>query len=76
MFHKQQQTHLTNLTSLDLYKCDVTKVESYREKVFALLPSLKYLDGCDVDMKEKIDSDDEEEDEEELEEEETVDADG
>ncbi len=33
------------LRSLDLFNCDVTTREDYREKVFQFLPSLKYLDG-------------------------------
>ncbi|XP_072457029.1 acidic leucine-rich nuclear phosphoprotein 32 family member B-like isoform X1 [Notamacropus eugenii] len=48
---------LPNLKSLDLFKCDVTMLMSYRESVFALLPQLTYLDGYDVDDKEAPDSD-------------------
>lgn len=36
---------LTNLKSVDLYRNEVTQVEEYRDKVFALLPGLTYLDG-------------------------------
>lgn len=36
------------LRSLDLFNCDVTTREDYREKVFQFLPSLKYLDGLVV----------------------------
>lgn len=34
-----------NLRNLDLFNNDVTNIEDYRAKVFALHPSLKYLDG-------------------------------
>lgn len=43
------------LRSLDLFNCDVTTREDYREKVFQLLPSLKYLDGYDCDDREAED---------------------
>ncbi|KAF7044477.1 hypothetical protein CFC21_053699 [Triticum aestivum] len=56
--------------SLDLYQCPVTKLKGYREKVFALVPSLKYLDGVDAEGNDRLESDeDEEEDEDEDEEE-------
>jgi len=69
-----------NLKQLDLFNCEVTGQENYREKVFALLPGLVYLDGFDVNDKEledseeengthkefaDLDSDDEDEDEDE-----------
>lgn len=38
---------LKELRVLDLFNCGVTAVEGYRDKMFALLPSLKYLDGYD-----------------------------
>ncbi|XP_054712733.1 acidic leucine-rich nuclear phosphoprotein 32 family member A-like [Uloborus diversus] len=47
-----------DLKFLELYNCEVTSMEDYREKVFALIPSLKYLDGTDQDNEEY---DDEEE---------------
>ena len=34
------QTVLKNLTNLDLIDNDITKVENYRDKVFALFPKL------------------------------------
>lgn len=34
-----------NLRNLDLFNNDVTLIDDYRTKVFALRPSLKYLDG-------------------------------
>lgn len=55
-----------NLRNLDLFNNDVTNIEDYRTKVFALHPSLKYLDGYDKDDREGEDSDAEEEDGEEM----------
>nr|XP_009931690.1 PREDICTED: acidic leucine-rich nuclear phosphoprotein 32 family member A [Opisthocomus hoazin] len=69
---------LENLKSLDLFNCEVTNLNDYRENVFKLLPQLTYLDGYDRDDKEAPDSDaegyvegldDEEEDEDDDEEE-------
>lgn len=54
--------------SLDLYQCPVTKVKGYREKVFALIPSLKHLDGADAEGNERLETDDDEDDEEDDEE--------
>ncbi|TVU04239.1 hypothetical protein EJB05_50186, partial [Eragrostis curvula] len=66
----EELTPLTKLgvEVLDLYQCPVTKVKGYREKVFALIPSLKYLDGVDAEGNERLETDDEEDDEEEEEE--------
>ncbi|BAF12774.1 acidic leucine-rich nuclear phosphoprotein 32-related protein 2 [Oryza sativa Japonica Group] len=50
--------------SLDLYQCPVTKAKGYRDKVFALIPSLKFLDGMDAEGNDCLDSDDEEDEEE------------
>ncbi|XP_068226844.1 acidic leucine-rich nuclear phosphoprotein 32 family member A-like [Palaemon carinicauda] len=36
---------LKTLVTLDLFNCEVFMQENYREKVFALIPSLVYLDG-------------------------------
>ncbi|XP_014678097.1 PREDICTED: acidic leucine-rich nuclear phosphoprotein 32 family member A-like [Priapulus caudatus] len=55
-----------NLKSLDLFNCEVTNIENYRQKVFELIPSLKYLDGYDKDEKEAEDSEAEDEEEVEL----------
>lgn len=33
------------LEVLDLFNNEATSIDNYREKVFALIPSLKYLDG-------------------------------
>ncbi|KAM7093613.1 acidic leucine-rich nuclear phosphoprotein 32 family member B [Molossus nigricans] len=64
------------LKSLDLFNCEVTNLNDYRESVFKLLPQLTYLDGYDQEDREAPDSDaevdgvDEEEDDEEGEDEE------
>ncbi|KAK7791189.1 hypothetical protein R5R35_005392 [Gryllus longicercus] len=47
---------LKNLKFLDLFNNEATLVDNYREKVFGLIPSLKYLDGFDKDDKEAEDS--------------------
>ncbi|XP_068612748.1 acidic leucine-rich nuclear phosphoprotein 32 family member E-like isoform X2 [Brachionichthys hirsutus] len=39
--------NLKNLTSLDLYSCEVSTMDDYRDGVFELLPQLTYLDGYD-----------------------------
>jgi len=49
---------LQKLKTLDLFNCEVTSQEGYRDKVFELLPHLKYLDGFDKDEKECDDSED------------------
>ncbi|MBZ3891181.1 Acidic leucine-rich nuclear phosphoprotein 32 family member A [Sciurus carolinensis] len=49
--------NLENLKSLDLFNCEVTNLNDYRENVFKLLPQLTYLDGYDQDDKEASDSD-------------------
>ena len=38
---------LEKLEILDLFNNEVTAGENYREKIFELIPSLKYLDGFD-----------------------------
>ncbi|MBN3289579.1 AN32A protein, partial [Polypterus senegalus] len=69
---------LENLKSLDLFNCEVTNLNDYRDNVFKLLPQLTYLDGYDREDKEAPDSDteayvegldDDDEDEDEVEEE-------
>lgn len=45
-----------NLKNLDLFNNEVTKLDNYREKVFSLIPSLRYLDGYDMDDCEVDDS--------------------
>ncbi|PUZ37648.1 hypothetical protein GQ55_9G136800 [Panicum hallii var. hallii] len=60
------------IEALDLEQCPVSKAKGYREKVFALIPSLEYLDGADAEGNECLVTDDEdyveEEDDEEGEE--------
>jgi acidic leucine-rich nuclear phosphoprotein 32 family member A/C/D len=36
---------LENLEIVDLFNNEVTAVDDYRDKIFELIPSLKYLDG-------------------------------
>ncbi|XP_078578651.1 acidic leucine-rich nuclear phosphoprotein 32 family member A-like isoform X6 [Branchiostoma floridae x Branchiostoma japonicum] len=67
------------LKNLDLFNCEVTQIENYRENVFNLIPSLKYLDGYDRADKEADDSsveDEDEDDEDEDEDGENDDLDG
>lgn len=52
-----QQKELGTLKSLDLFNCEVTNLNEYRDSVFKLLPQLTYLDGYDKDDKEAPDSD-------------------
>ena len=52
------QKHFKSLKNLDLFNCEVTEIENYREKVFALLTNLQYLDAYDKDNHE-VDDDDE-----------------
>ncbi|KAK6467161.1 acidic leucine-rich nuclear phosphoprotein 32 family member E-like isoform X1 [Huso huso] len=47
---------LKNLKSLDLFNCDITSLEEYRESVFELLPQISYLDGFDQEDSEAPDS--------------------
>ncbi|CAG0891199.1 unnamed protein product [Darwinula stevensoni] len=52
---------LQNLRSLDLFSCEVTGEDKYRERVFELIPQLSYLDGYDrEDKAEESDGEDEE----------------
>ncbi|XP_052367354.1 acidic leucine-rich nuclear phosphoprotein 32 family member B isoform X3 [Oncorhynchus keta] len=77
---------LDGLKSLDLFNCEVTNLNDYRESVFKLLPQLTYLDGYDVEDREASDSDgevdgvddddDEEDEEEDLDEEDDDDEEG
>ena len=56
-YYPQQKT-LENLTHLDLFNNPLgSEEEDYRNKVFKLLPNLKYLDGTDIDNVEDEDSD-------------------
>ncbi|XP_067831920.1 acidic leucine-rich nuclear phosphoprotein 32 family member E isoform X2 [Heptranchias perlo] len=57
--------NLTHLKSLDLYNCDISNPNDYRENIFKLLPHITYLDGFDRDDQEAPESDDEEGEDEE-----------
>jgi len=61
---------LPELHNLDLFNCEVTNTEGYKEKVFELLTGLLYLDGFDKNDQEADieDGDDDSEDEEDDEE--------
>jgi len=72
---------LKNLKALDLFNCEVTGTEKYREEVFKLLPQLTYLDGFDAEDHEADESDEdrlgqEGDDEDEIENEVDGDEDG
>ncbi|KAM6434321.1 acidic leucine-rich nuclear phosphoprotein 32 family member E [Liasis olivaceus] len=54
--------NLKNLKSLDLFNCEITNLEDYRESVFELLHQITYLDGFDQDDNEAPDSEDEDDD--------------
>ncbi|KRZ77250.1 Acidic leucine-rich nuclear phosphoprotein 32 family member A, partial [Trichinella papuae] len=59
---------LKNLTHLDLFNCGVTDEEGYRQRIFAMIPQLKYVDGVDAndeyeDSDAEYDIEDEEEEE-------------
>lgn len=53
------QKNFSELKHLDLFNCEVTQLDDYREQVFELLPNLKFLDGFDKNDKE---ADEDEED--------------
>jgi len=40
-----------NLEILELEECPITKKPNYRQKIFEILPNLKYLDSLTVDGK-------------------------
>jgi len=50
--------NLKSLKRLDLFNCDVTSQDDYRENVFELLPQLTFLDGFDQDDNEDEEDDD------------------
>lgn len=51
-----------NLAVLDLFNNEATQIENYRDKIFEMLPSLKFLDGFDCnDLEAPSECDDEEE---------------
>ena len=53
------QKSLTELKSLDLFNCEVTSLDNYREKVFELLENLQFLDGYDSNNQEAEEDEDE-----------------
>ncbi|KAK2108929.1 Acidic leucine-rich nuclear phosphoprotein 32 member E [Saguinus oedipus] len=72
--------NLKNLKSLDLFNCEITNLEDYRESIFELLQQITYLDGFDQEDNEAPDSEEEDdedgdEDDEEEEENETEEED-
>ncbi|XP_030629260.1 putative acidic leucine-rich nuclear phosphoprotein 32 family member C isoform X12 [Chanos chanos] len=48
---------LVRLKSLDLFNCEVTTLDDYRDSVFKLLPQISYLDEEDPEDQEGSDSD-------------------
>ncbi|XP_032089787.1 acidic leucine-rich nuclear phosphoprotein 32 family member E isoform X1 [Thamnophis elegans] len=67
--------NLKNLKSLDLFNCEITNLEDYRENVFELLHQITYLDGFDQDDNEAPDSEEEEDDDDDGDEDEDEDED-
>ncbi|XP_030629258.1 acidic leucine-rich nuclear phosphoprotein 32 family member B-like isoform X11 [Chanos chanos] len=61
---------LVRLKSLDLFNCEVTTLDDYRDSVFKLLPQISYLDEEDPEDQEGSDSDAEGGDEDEVDDEE------
>ncbi|XP_065841714.1 acidic leucine-rich nuclear phosphoprotein 32 family member B-like [Oscarella lobularis] len=51
---------LKELKSLDLYQCEVTGIDDYRENVFKLLPQLQWLDGVNREGQAESDSEEDE----------------
>ena len=56
------QKKLLNLSTLDLFNCEVTNLDDYREKVFETLDGLQYLDGYDRNDQEQEDDDEDDDD--------------
>lgn len=50
------------LKVLDLFNNEITSIETYREKIFELLPTLVHLDGFDAHDQEIVSDGDEEDD--------------
>ncbi|XP_048212503.1 acidic leucine-rich nuclear phosphoprotein 32 family member E isoform X2 [Perognathus longimembris pacificus] len=63
--------NLKNLKSLDLFNCEITNLEDYRESIFELLQQITYLDGFDQDDNEAPDSEEEDDEDEDEDEDET-----
>lgn len=51
--------NLKKLKSLDLFNCEITNLEDYRESIFELLQQITYLDGFDQEDNEAPDSEEE-----------------
>ncbi|XP_041430251.1 uncharacterized protein LOC734479 isoform X1 [Xenopus laevis] len=56
--------NLKNLKCLDLFNCEITNLEDYRENIFQRLSQITYLDGFDQEDNEAPDSEEDVEDEE------------
>ena len=69
MFFIGVQKKFSDLQILDLLNCEVADVDGFREKVFALLENLVYLDGMDREDKEA-----EEDDEDDLDDDDDLDG--
>ncbi|KAM4601243.1 acidic leucine-rich nuclear phosphoprotein 32 family member E-like [Polymixia lowei] len=54
--------NLKSLQSVELFSCEVTRLEDYRDSVFELLPQVTYLDGYDQDDNEVPDSEGDDDD--------------
>lgn len=52
------------MKSLDLFNCEITNLEDYRESIFELLQQITYLDGFDQEDNEAPDSEEEDDDDE------------
>nr|XP_009506881.1 PREDICTED: acidic leucine-rich nuclear phosphoprotein 32 family member E isoform X4 [Phalacrocorax carbo] len=57
--------NLKNLKSLDLFNCEITNLEDYRDSIFELLQQITYLDGFDQEDNEAPDSEDDDDEDEE-----------
>ncbi|XP_006883426.1 PREDICTED: acidic leucine-rich nuclear phosphoprotein 32 family member E-like isoform X2 [Elephantulus edwardii] len=55
--------NLKNLKSLDLFNCEITNLEDYRESIFELLQQITYLDGFDQEDNEAPETSEEDDDE-------------
>ncbi|XP_009955383.1 PREDICTED: acidic leucine-rich nuclear phosphoprotein 32 family member E isoform X3 [Leptosomus discolor] len=56
--------NLKNLKSLDLFNCEITNLEDYRDSIFELLHQITYLDGFDQEDNEAPDSEDDDDEDE------------
>ena len=56
------QKKLLNLSTLDLFNCEVTNLDNYREKTFETLDGLQFLDGYDRNDQEQEDEDEDDDD--------------